>query len=254
MGFRLSLPHIIQQQTNFSLSEMSRSYVCTITRRMISRSWPATLAISSHANTQIHTYTADCQGPARTFSLSLSLCWEWHFEKWWKMDLCPACNVEERHILSPKSHHRHTHFHMLHNTSFVEIESLHFILYHQVTVPTFLRTYHLASHWVRLEWLIGAKSPKSRNCSTFLCYPIEWSLVRLRAFITYAKKFTLRNLKKKKKIIYLSIPLRIYVCLRLGDLLKLITHSKRWSFFAWTYFFFFFYLKKSFWWLHAIQV
>jgi len=145
-----------------------------------------------HTNTHIHGWLP---GPS-THLLSLSLCWEWHFEKWWKMDLCPACNVEERHILSPKSHHRHTHFHMLHNTSFVEIESLHFILYHQVTVPTFLRTYHLASHWVRLEWLIGAKSPKSRNCSTFLCYPIEWSLVRLRAFITYAKKVTLRNLKK----------------------------------------------------------
>jgi hypothetical protein len=45
------------------------SFVCTITRRMIFRSWPATLAISSHANTT-NTHTAPS---THLLSLSLSL-------------------------------------------------------------------------------------------------------------------------------------------------------------------------------------
>jgi hypothetical protein len=104
------------------------SFVCTITRRMIFRSWPATLAISSHANTT-NTHTAPS-----THLLSHSLGWEWQLEKWWKMDLfCPPCNVWRRDIFC---HPRVISilYGTLDATIVVvqerEIESLHFILWY----------------------------------------------------------------------------------------------------------------------------
>ncbi len=130
MGFRLSpLPHIMHRdQTNFFLFPKCVSFVCTITRRMIFRSWPATLAISSHANTT-NTHTAPS-----THLLSHSLGWEWQLEKWWKMDLfCPPCNVWRRDIFC---HPRVISilYGTLDATIVVvqerEIESLHFILWY----------------------------------------------------------------------------------------------------------------------------
>ena len=93
----LLLSHIIQQ-THFSLSEMSRSYI-----RYDQKTDDLSVVTChfgyfkqrQHTNTHTHTrtqrekLTASSIAQARTFVLSLSTR-EWHLEKWWKMDLCPV--------------------------------------------------------------------------------------------------------------------------------------------------------------------
>jgi hypothetical protein len=90
----LLLSHIIQQ-THFSLSEMSRSYIRSEDGWSFGRDLPLWLfqATPTHKYTHTHTHTqkltASSIAQARTFVLSLSTR-EWHLEKWWKMDLCPV--------------------------------------------------------------------------------------------------------------------------------------------------------------------